>query len=203
MISRGSNLSDAGGKLLLSAVHTGGKIANHAADTIADAIQTAMQRLKFLRVAFHRFQQGAQIERTAHGKCRIQHRKAHQHDRRNIRHSKRNLVHKRLNQRIDHADNQHGEHRPRRRRQRTDIAVQVQRLLRIIPVADMEQRLHRKACDVLKQRCCYRSDQRNQRDAVFHRHAGQQNTDRTESVYRQNRSEQKAAVDEASFLYNI
>ena len=203
MVACSGNPPDAGIEFFLSAVHMRGEIADHAADAIADAVQTAMQRLKLLRITLHGFQQGTQIERTAHGECRIQHRKADQHNRRNIRHVQRNLIHERLDQRIDHAHNQHGKHRPRRRGQRTDIAVQVQRLLRIIPVSDMKQRLHRKARDILQQRRSHRSDQRNTCDIVFHRHAGQQNADRAKSINRQNRSEQKAAVDEAPFLHDV
>ena len=73
------------------------------------------QGLQLLGVALHGFQQGAQIKGAANGKAGIHHGKAHKHRGRRIRHRQRNHVDIVLHERVHHADDDNGEHRPRRR----------------------------------------------------------------------------------------
>ena len=181
----------------------GGKVADHAADALVDGIQPAVQGLQLPGIALHGFQQRAQIEGAANGKAGIHHGKARENRGRRIGHRQRNHIDIGFDERINHADDEHGEHRPRRRGQRADIAVQIQRPLGIIPIAHMEDRFHQEAGHIFQQRSGDRAHQRHQRHVPLHRHAGQQNTDRAEAVDRQNRSEQKAPVDEPALLHQI
>ena len=92
------------------------------------------------------------------------------------------------------AHQKHGEHAPGERRPGADVAADVARVIRIVPVTDREQFLHQPAGKILQDAGGEAAQQSGQQQIVLHRQRRVQDRDRAEAVNRQDGTEQEAAV---------